>query len=130
MQQIPPNDPADYEVVIVGSGAAGLVAAITALELELRVLVVEKAAVWGGSSALSGGGHWIVASPVALANGDQDSIEEGLAYLDAVVPDAGVVTSPERKRAYLENGPKMMALLMRLGMRWSQDAASGLLSRS
>lgn len=114
--------PDAYDVVVVGSGSAGLVAAIVALTEGLRPLLIEKAGVWGGSSALSGGGHWIPASPVALANGDNDSLEEGLTYLDAVVPDIGFVTSHERKLAYLENAPRMLSLLMKLGMTWSQDA--------
>jgi 3-oxosteroid 1-dehydrogenase len=111
-----------YDMVIVGSGSAGLAAAIMAITQGLRPLVIEKAGVWGGSTALSGGGHWIPASPVALADGAQDSLEEALEYLDAVVPDEGIVTSRARKLAFLQSAPELLAFLMQQGMHWNSDA--------
>lgn len=49
----------EYDVVVVGSGAGGLVAAITAAYHGLKTTIIEKSATWGGTSALSGGGLWI-----------------------------------------------------------------------
>lgn len=49
----------DYDLVVVGSGAGALTAAITAQAQGLRVLVIEKTDKYGGTSALSGGGIWI-----------------------------------------------------------------------
>lgn len=47
---------AEYDVVVVGSGAGAMTAAVTAAAQQLRVLVVEKTSEYGGTSALSGGG--------------------------------------------------------------------------
>jgi len=49
----------EYDVVVVGSGAAGMSAALTAAKQGLRTVIIEKAAHYGGSTARSGGGVWI-----------------------------------------------------------------------
>ncbi|MEA2482107.1 MAG: 3-oxosteroid 1-dehydrogenase, partial [Thermoleophilaceae bacterium] len=45
-------DAQNYDVVVVGSGAGGLVGALTAADLGLRVVVLEKADTFGGTTAL------------------------------------------------------------------------------
>lgn len=49
----------EFDVIVVGSGAAGMTAALAAAHNGLSALVVEKAAKFGGSTARSGGGVWI-----------------------------------------------------------------------
>ena len=49
---------AGVDVVVAGSGAAGMTAALTAAHLGLSVLVIEKTGYFGGSTARSGGGIW------------------------------------------------------------------------
>jgi succinate dehydrogenase/fumarate reductase flavoprotein subunit len=49
----------ETDVVVVGSGAAGLVAALTAAVEGASVTVLERAPVFGGTSAVSGGGMWL-----------------------------------------------------------------------
>ena len=108
----------DYDVVVVGSGAGGLVSAITAANKGLKTLIIEKTAVWGGSSALSGGGLWIPNNHVSKKAGLQDSEEEALLYMETVIEDKGPASTYERKKAYVQNGAKMVKFLEELGMKW------------
>ncbi len=106
------------DVVIVGSGAGALVAALTVRERGLEPLVLEKTELVGGSSAMSGGGLWVPNNPVSREAGLDDSYEAAWTYLEAVVPEKGPASSPERRRAFLEYGPQMVAFLRDLGFRW------------
>lgn len=110
-----------FDVVVVGSGAAGLTAAITAAAQGLRAVVIEKAEIWGGTSALSGGGVWIPANPLMQAAGAKDTLEAALTYLDAVVEDVGPATSRERRLALLGAGPEMIAFLLDRGVGLEQE---------
>ncbi len=112
----------DADVVIVGSGAAGLVAALAVAERGLRALVLEKSDLVGGSSGLSGGGLWIPANPLMRAAGVPDSVEEARRYLQAIIGDAGPASSPQRREAFLRTGPELVAFLQRAGLRlvWSR----------
>lgn len=107
-----------WEVVVVGSGAGGLVAAITAAYNGQKVLLIEKHEVFGGSSALSGGGLWIPNNHVSKKAGLQDSEEEALTYMEEVIEDKGPASTRERKVSYVRNGPKMVQFLEELGMKW------------
>ena len=96
------------DFVVVGSGAAGMTAAVRAHDLGGEALVVEKAPVFGGSTALSGGVVWVPNNPLMARAGIGDSAEEALRYLEAVT--AGSSTT-EKLRAYVETAPRMMATL-------------------
>ncbi len=61
------------DVVVVGTGAAGLVAALAAHESGKSVLIIEGSSLVGGSSAISGGGMWIPNNPLMKAAGVEDS---------------------------------------------------------
>ena len=80
---------------IVGSGAAGMTAALTAAHLGLSALVIEKAAVFGGSTARSGGGIWAPGNSVLRAAGVADTPEQARAYLAHVAetPTWAIVAS-------------------------------------
>src|SRR3977135_4011824 len=71
-----------YDVIVVGSGAAGAMAALRAAQLGLRALIIEKAHKYGGTSATSGGVLWIPNHGLA-DNGD--SREQAMRYLDGRV---------------------------------------------
>ncbi|WP_370101552.1 3-oxosteroid 1-dehydrogenase [Streptacidiphilus sp. MAP12-20] len=100
---------ATYDVVVVGSGAAGMTAALTAAKRGLSVVVVEKAPTFGGSLARSGAGVWIPNNSVILAAGVPDTPELAAAYLAAVV---GSDVPADRQAAFLANGPKMVDFVM------------------
>jgi hypothetical protein len=74
----------DVDVLVVGSGAAGFAAALTAQLAGLQVLLIEKAPVFGGTSALSGGGVWAPGNRFSRAKGQGDTQENALAYLQSV----------------------------------------------
>jgi len=111
----------NFDVVVVGSGAAGLTAALSATSQGLRALVIEKAEFWGGSSALSGGGIWIPLNPFLQATADPDTFEAAQTYFDEVVKDFGPASSRERRTAYLETGPKMIAFLLDKGVELEHE---------
>jgi len=98
-----------YDVVVVGAGAAGMTAALTAARRGLSVLVVEKAATFGGSLARSGSGIWIPNNQVILAAGVPDTPAKAAEYLAAVV---GGVVPAARQQAFLDNGPAMISFVI------------------
>ncbi|MDK2757365.1 MAG: FAD-dependent oxidoreductase [Blastomonas fulva] len=97
-----------YDVVVMGSGAAGLTAALVAAKAGHSVAVLEKAPHFGGTTAISGGGIWIPGSPQAMAEGVDDSIEKAREYVLGVV---GNRAERDLIDAYLANGPEMVAWL-------------------
>ncbi|MFG2295904.1 3-oxosteroid 1-dehydrogenase [Streptomyces sp. NPDC048603] len=98
-----------YDVVVVGSGAAGMTAALTAATRGLSVVVVEKAPTFGGSAARSGAGIWLPNNSVILAAGVPDTPQKAAAYLAAVV---GGEVPADRQAAFLGNGPRMLDFVM------------------
>ncbi|WP_084619103.1 FAD-dependent oxidoreductase [Thalassobaculum salexigens] len=93
------------DVLVVGSGAGGLSAAVTAAHRGLSVLVVEKEPVFGGTTARSGGWLWIPCNGPSAREGIQDTLEAARTYLQH---EAGNHFDPARVDAFLENGPKMV----------------------
>ena len=64
----------DCDLLVVGSGAGALSTAVTAAHLGLKVIVVEKDAHYGGTTAWSGGWMWVPRNPLARAAGiDEDA---------------------------------------------------------
>ncbi|MFC0527690.1 FAD-dependent oxidoreductase [Phytohabitans kaempferiae] len=76
-----------FDVVVVGSGASGLTAALSAAARGRTVLVLEKAPVFGGTSVVSGGSIWAPANKYAAKVGARDDREDALAYLRALTLD-------------------------------------------
>jgi succinate dehydrogenase/fumarate reductase flavoprotein subunit len=99
---------ARFDVVVAGSGAAALTAAVTAAVFGLKVLVLEKSQFIGGTSAISGGAVWVPCNPLMKAAGIDDDPERAEAYLSEVI---GHRLRPEMARAFVQNGPEMIEFL-------------------
>jgi 3-oxosteroid 1-dehydrogenase len=102
---------AELDVIVVGSGAAGMTAALTSAHRGLSVLLVEKAGTFGGSTARSGGGLWIPNNAVLRAARVPDSPESAATYLTHLLGDQ---VTPARRTALLDHGPAMLDLVREL----------------
>ena len=98
----------ETDILVVGSGATGLTAALKAADCGADVLVVEKAPLFGGTSALSGAVLWIPRSDQAQAEGHPDSKEEAIAYITSL---AGDDYDPKLIEAFVENAPATFRFL-------------------
>lgn len=100
-----PEESISCDVLVVGTGAGALSAAIAAHDAGSDVLVIEKSSQYGGTSATSGGGVWVPNNHHLFAEGGEDSIEDAQAYMSAMVGNA---VSADRIDAYLYEAPKMI----------------------
>jgi 3-oxosteroid 1-dehydrogenase len=105
------------DLLIAGSGGGGMAAALAALDSGIEPLVIEKQALVGGSTGLSGGMVWLPNNPLMRADGIPDSHEDGLAYFDDVVGDIGEPSSLARREIFLTAGYEMINFLIRKGVR-------------
>ncbi|HLS98385.1 MAG: FAD-dependent oxidoreductase [Porticoccaceae bacterium] len=99
----------EKDIVIVGSGGAGLSAAITAAKSGLDVLVVEKTRYFGGTTALSGGGIWIPANSIAEREGLHDTPEAAAKYISGVVGD---IVREDVLDTFVHSGREMLDFLL------------------
>lgn len=104
------SNPLLCDVLVVGSGAAGLATAVTAAELGLDVIVVEKEPQLGGTSAWSGGWLWIPRNPLAIAEGIVEDPEQARTYLRRELHCEAL---DPRVETFLEQGPKMVGFFQR-----------------
>lgn len=96
------------DVLVLGSGSAGLMAALTAAVGGRSVAVLEKTDRLGGTTAMSGAGTWIPANHLAAEAGIEDSVEEALTYIRAAAPEGWAVTEEPLWRAFVEAAPEML----------------------
>ncbi|MDJ0432112.1 3-ketosteroid-delta-1-dehydrogenase [Rhodococcus qingshengii] len=97
------------DLLVIGSGT-GMAAALTANELGLSTLIVEKTQYVGGSTARSGGAFWMPANPILAKAGAGDTVERAKTYVRSVVGD----TAPaQRGEAFVDNGAATVDMLYR-----------------
>lgn len=99
------EDRVECDLLVAGSGASGLAAAVTAAHMGLKVIVAEKADVLGGTTAWSGGWIWAPGNPVAKAHGVDEDPNAPRRYLEAVL---GNNFNPELVDAFLGAAPEMV----------------------
>ena len=102
----------ETDVIVLGTGAAGMAAALAAREAGAEVLLVERFDRVGGTSAISGGVIWVADNPWMRAAGMDDSRADALAYFRSL--DHGDVVD-ETLEAFVETGPDALAFLDRIG---------------
>ncbi|MGV0050627.1 FAD-binding protein [Mycobacterium colombiense] len=114
------NSDADFDVVtdcvIVGSGGGSMCAALAAAASGYQTLILEKADVIGGSTAMSGGVLWLPDNLVSRRSGVLDSRDDALRYFAEVVGSDRPSTSPERIEGFLDAIDPMVAFLEAQGI--------------
>ena len=99
------------DVVIVGGGAAGLLAAVAARRLGHDVLVCEAGPMVGGATALGDGRIWLPANQLMEKLGVGDSAVEAAEYLDAILGEPTAASSAQRRAAYVETSGRLVRWL-------------------
>ena len=94
---------AEFDVLVIGTGASGMATAVTAASQGLKVLVVEKGALYGGTTARSGGWLWVPGTHLATEQGIHETPGAAKAYLK---DQGGTHYDEARVDAFLANGPK------------------------
>ena len=105
MTEIPEKWDLDTEVLVVGTGGAGLAAAILAHDCGAKVAVVERSDKVGGTTAWSGGSVWIPCNHHMGEKGFSDSREAALKYSKALAKGQA---ADELIEAFVDTGPEML----------------------
>ena len=101
----------ECDVAVVGSGAAGLSAALAASACGDRVVVLEKSDRLGGATAMSGGCVWVPNNHHMAAVGANDSADEALAYIRAASPEGWHNVEDPLWVAFVTQAPTMLRFL-------------------
>lgn len=107
----------ETDVLVVGTGFAGLAAAIEAVEAGSDVILIEKMPVIGGNSAINGGDMAAVGTPLQLEAGVEDSTD--LMY-DDMMKTGKFYNHPERVRTVVENSAAAVEWCTKIGVTFSK----------
>jgi 3-oxosteroid 1-dehydrogenase len=103
----------DWDLIILGSGIAGLAGALAAHELGLRALVLEKAALLGGGTVHAYGLIWIGQNHLAQAAGFSDTRDEVLSYLRFL---GGGNVDDGRLSTFVDRSPEALKFFEKCGV--------------
>lgn len=110
----------EYDLVVLGTGAGGLAATLTAAAHGATVLALEKTEYLGGTTAYSAGTCWVPDNKFQREQGILDDYDKAVRYLDLVVGDKA---PREARLGYLDAAPKMLDELESLGVRFLHSPA-------
>src|SRR5262245_22073805 len=102
-----------YDVIVAGTGIAGVAAALAAAEAGLSVVLLEKDSLIGGGTCLSYGGIWVGCNHLAKAEGIPDSREAVLDYMRFV---AGEAADDELMATFIDRSPGAIEFFARCGI--------------
>jgi 3-oxosteroid 1-dehydrogenase len=109
METTPPQWDETVDVIVVGTGAAGLTAAVRAADAGSTVLIIEKSDMVGGTSAVSGGVVWVPMNHHLSEVGIEDSRADAMAYVERF--SAQRAADPELLQLCVDRGPEMLRYL-------------------
>lgn len=98
----------ETDILVVGSGASAMAAALTAAEHGARVLLIEKSHCWGGTSSTSGGVMWIPNNHLIGPAGGSDSEADALRYIRELVGDSA---SDTMITTFVSQAPRMFRFM-------------------
>jgi 3-oxosteroid 1-dehydrogenase len=104
-----------FDWVVVGSGAGSMASALVMRTAGKSVLILEKSAFIGGTTAKSGGVIWVPNNRFLKADGEQDSVEAGISYLDAACADLPG-SGHDKRLAYVNQAYRMIDFLVDQGV--------------
>ena len=99
------NSDAEFDLICIGSGIAGMAAAVAAADLGMRATIIEKSAKIGGTTSWSSGIVWVGNSHLARTQALNDSAEETRAYLDYL---GGGRNDPQITARFVEESPRAL----------------------
>lgn len=102
------EDQEAFDLVVIGSGGAGFSAALNATIDGARVLLVERMAHVGGTTALSASTIWVPGTKRGLAVNPEDTPERVATFLNNAVGDR---SDPKLRQVFIDNGPLAIAKL-------------------
>ena len=103
-----------WDVVVLGSGIAGLAGALAAHELGLRPIVLEKASTLGGGTVNSYGLIWVGQNHLAQAAGYSDTRDETIAYMRFL---GGGSLDDDRMSTFVDRSPEALIFFEKCGIR-------------
>ncbi|PEQ13629.1 hypothetical protein B2G71_04690 [Novosphingobium sp. PC22D] len=102
-----------YDLVIVGSGCASVTAALAAKAQGGSAVIIEKQALFGGSTAYSGGIAWIPNNPLL----DDDTEAASRTYLNHIVGEPSKASPIAKREMFLREGPRAVQFLLDQGVK-------------
>ena len=104
-----------YDVVVLGSGIAGLAGALAAHELGLNAIVLEKAEKLGGGTTNSYGLIWVGQNHLARAAGYEDNRDDVIAYMRFL---SGGFLDEQRMQTFVDRGREAIQFFEGCGVRF------------